>query len=97
MGGMEIMAALSDPALGAELAPNVKAISLVAAPHDLVAAPAFLRAQCKLLLPVFKTVARLVAPSLEPHNQLIDFIKSIRESGNPIVAKAAAKLESWFI
>ncbi|MBI3541984.1 MAG: alpha/beta fold hydrolase [Deltaproteobacteria bacterium] len=100
MGGMEILATLSNAKLAAELGPHVKAVTLVTAPHELSHVPLLVRAQCKVLLPLFQLARRLVGrerATLEPHHTLVDFLERLGRSRNPLARGAGRKLEGLFI
>lgn len=98
MGGMEILATFSDPRLSEELAPHVEAVTLLAAPHELGGLPWKLRAEARVMLPVFRaTRAILGKASLGPHHTVFDFTRRLKESRNPVLVRSARAVEGWII
>lgn len=98
MGGIEVLAMLSDDKLAAEFEPFIKGISLLTVPHDLRGLPRKIRLGVRLTLPLFKTVRNILGKAtLGPHHTLFDFTLKMKGSKSPLIVRSAQAIEGWFV
>ena len=80
-GGMQILAALNQPALAAEFASHIATATLLAAPDRIEDVPVYVREICKRLIPWLERMHRGGVRAIDVHHGIFGQLKGLKDAG----------------
>lgn len=98
MGGIEILATMSDSRLAAEFTPYLASATILASPDNMKDLPWAIRLQIKMIMPALRVVHGILRnPTLDPHVTFFDATAKLKKSSNLLLRSSAMAIEAGMI